>query len=303
MPPLLNIPARTTDLQVQQRADELILRWTLPSTTVEGFPLKDLSRVVVLGVEVGAGAAEEAVFNGAGRELVALERPEPGQQVERRLSLFSDPGRRVALTVRNYSARNRTEGNSNVVIVEVVPPPMAPATLTATMQSQGVHLVWPEISGATGYQLYKGTGKDSALSLHASASNPAFTDSDFRWNIPHRYSVRSYIKTSSGITESADSPVAEIVPQDTFPPSAPGGLQAVVADSVVQLSWALSPEPDTAGYNVYRGGARLNSELIRAPAMTDKQVQANQQYSYTVAAVDDKGNESPASGPVVVVIK
>jgi fibronectin type 3 domain-containing protein len=69
----------------------------------------------------------------------------------------------------------------------------------------------------------------------------------------------------------------------------------------VELSWAINPETDIAGYNVYRSeqegipGLRLNQELLLTPAFRDMNAMSGRRYSYTVTAVDRSGNESPAS--------
>jgi fibronectin type 3 domain-containing protein len=110
------------------------------------------------------------------------------------------------------------------------------------------------------------------------------------------------VTTSTGDAESADSSLVEVAPEDTFPPSPPEGLRAVAGPTTVELSWNPSPESDTAGYHIYRGGARINAELVVAPAFTDKDVRTAQQHSYTVSSVDAKGNESAASAAVSVTI-
>lgn len=306
MPPLLNIPARTTDLEAVQRGEELILRWSVPSLTTEGLALKDLDRVVIQWVEVDGEALEEAVYEAGARKLAVLEKPTAGRKVERRLPLPAAPGRRIALAVENYGRRDRVAGHSNVVMLEIAAPPAAPGAPRVTAQADAILLEWPAVPGASGYQVYRSTGDQPGFALLAAVEDPRFADADFAWDAPYRCFVRAYRKTSTGIVEGADSAVEAIVPRDTFPPSPPQGLRAVAGDSVVDLSWNLSPEPDTAGYHIYRRRvsdpagptARLNAELLAAPAFSDKEVEPGQRYSYTVSAVDDKGNESAPSTPV-----
>jgi fibronectin type 3 domain-containing protein len=55
-----------------------------------------------------------------------------------------------------------------------------------------------------------------------------------------------------------------------------------------------------AGYNVYRHEqdsqpVKLNLEAVKAPTFRDTEVAAGHQYSYSVSAVDVRGNESPRS--------
>ena len=72
----------------------------------------------------------------------------------------------------------------------------------------------------------------------------------------------------------------------------------------LELSWAINPETDIAGYNVYRSDQadnlrnRLNTELLRTPAFRDMNVLPGHRYFYSVTAVDHAGNESPSSAVV-----
>jgi fibronectin type 3 domain-containing protein len=110
--------------------------------------------------------------------------------------------------------------------------------------------------------------------------------------------------------ESADSNVLVVMPKDVFPPAAPLGLVVAVVltqggtPAHLELSWAISPETDVAGYNIYRSeqagapGTRLNNELLLAPAFSDMNIQPGRRYFYSVTAVDRSGNESPKSAVV-----
>lgn len=120
------------------------------------------------------------------------------------------------------------------------------------------------------------------------------------------YSVRSLSQYADVALESADSNLVVVTPRDTFPPSAPQDLVVILVPAQGQepahfdLSWAISPETDIAGYNVYRSeqesapGTRLNPELLLTPAFRDMNVAPGHRYFYTVTAVDRVGNESPA---------
>jgi len=68
----------------------------------------------------------------------------------------------------------------------------------------------------------------------------------------------------------------------------------------IDLIWAPDTESDLAGYNVYRHEqdsqpVKLNLEAVKAPTFRDTEVAAGHQYSYSVSAVDVRGNESPRS--------
>jgi len=140
-----------------------------------------------------------------------------------------------------------------------------------------------------------------------------FRDTQFEFGRTYRYSVRSVAQYQADEVESADSQPLVVAPRDTFPPAAPKGLVAVVvtatpaAPAHIELSWAISPETDWAGYRIYRneqgpqasGAAqRLNRELLLAPTFRDMSVVQGRRYTYRVTAVDRAGNESPLSEAV-----
>jgi hypothetical protein len=139
---------------------------------------------------------------------------------------------------------------------------------------------------------------------------PPFSDTQVVFGATYEYSVRSIIQYPDQAIESADSNFAVITQKDVFPPAAPLGLVVVLVPAQgtipahLELSWAISPETDIAGYNVYRSeqadvqGTRLNAELLIAPAFRDITVLPGRRYLYSVTAVDRSGNESPASAVV-----
>ncbi|HYM13085.1 MAG TPA: fibronectin type III domain-containing protein, partial [Bryobacterales bacterium] len=226
---------------------------------------------------------------------------------DRRLALPLAPGKRFALGIKNYNHRGRDAGLSNLVVVEIAQPVPAPAALTATAQAKAIRLDWPRVPGAWGYLIFKKTAAAPQFESLGRIQFPPFDDPTFTWETPYTYFVRAYAEVSTGIAESADSPQATLVPKDIFPPSPPAGLRAVVSETSVELSWDLSPEPDTAGYRVYRRESsgkneRLNAALLTAPVYSDKQVRRQQQYIYTVTAVDQNGNESAPGTPFTVTI-
>ena len=114
--------------------------------------------------------------------------------------------------------------------------------------------------------------------------------------------------------ESSDSNLVALTPRDTFPPAAPQELIVVFvpaqgdAAAHLELSWAISPETDIAGYNVYRSeqegtqGSRVNTDQLLTPAFRDMNTQSGHRYFYTVTAVDRAGNESPASSAASGVV-
>jgi fibronectin type 3 domain-containing protein len=95
-----------------------------------------------------------------------------------------------------------------------------------------------------------------------------------------------------------------VVAHDIFPPAVPTGLQAAFSGEgqkpFIDVIWAPVTNADFAGYNIFRsedGGAaiKLNSELVKSPAYRDFSVTSGKTYTYSVSAVDVRGNESHRS--------
>jgi hypothetical protein len=189
-----------------------------------------------------------------------------------------------------------------------------------------------------GYHVYRGeldpasadaAAKDPAQAkyksrpaLLASPSENKFSDTEFEFGKTYFYTVRSVrvlassnANAASGeanAVESADSAPAIVTPRDVFPPAPPQAPVAAVlpgatpSSLVVDLSWSISPEPDLAGYRVYRSEAEgtrgdlLTPDLLPTPTLRDTSVQPGHRYWYTITAVDRAGNESQPSVQISV---
>jgi fibronectin type 3 domain-containing protein len=91
-----------------------------------------------------------------------------------------------------------------------------------------------------------------------------------------------------------------------FPPASPEGLEAVFSGPgqkpFVDLVWTPDTDADLSGYNVYRAEAgndlepkKLNTDLVKSPAFRDEGAGPGHKYTYSVSAVDARGNESAHS--------
>jgi fibronectin type 3 domain-containing protein len=92
------------------------------------------------------------------------------------------------------------------------------------------------------------------------------------------------------------------------------GLEAAIipatpeSPAYVELSWAISPEGDLAGYHVYRSGREdtpgepVDHELLPSPTFRDISVVPGKRYFYRVSAADRAGNESPLSSTVQIEV-
>jgi hypothetical protein len=254
----------------------------------------------------------------------AMQQPDPAAQVT------------FAVEILNRSSRSAGLSNRVHVpaVVTLSPPGDLAAELTGdgvvlTWTSAGEPRNLPAKIPATSpdnsssiqlrYRIYRRdetTGKDViAGEVPAAEAGPArFVDSSFEWEKTYLYRITgvSFIKRpdSEVEVEGDDTPPLRIVAHDVFPPSIPNGLQAAYSGEgqkpFVDLIWAPVMNADLAGYNVYRSEAngavsepmvKLNSELIKSPSYRDTAVASGKTYTYSVSAVDVRGNESQQSDP------
>jgi hypothetical protein len=243
----------------------------------------------------------------------------------------------VVYIVRTRASAKKESEDSNAVTVRVHPAPDAIDDLRAEVTRSGIQITWmppqqtpvgaaPPISG---YRIYRAESPLDAA--HAATANPpvaplegalrlpspatkigetetaSYLDTQFELGKTYVYSVRSVVTYGDEQIESADSNPLAVLARDISPPATPRDLIVVYVPahnnvaSHLELSWSISAETDTAGYNVYRSeqagapGARANIELLLTPAFRDMNVTPDRDYFYRVTAVDRSGNESPAS--------
>jgi hypothetical protein len=232
-----------------------------------------------------------------------------------------DPAAEITYAVGVLNRNSRSAGLSNRVHVPAVLTLPPPVDLAAELTGDGVILKWTSTAEPSHpglkflYRIYRrdeSSGKDAIageVSVSAAeAGSMHFTDSTIEWEKTYLYRVTevSVIQRpdSELQVEGEDTPPVRVVAHDVFPPSVPAGLQAVFSGEgqkpFIDLIWAPVTNADLAGYNVFRREgdgvvAKLNPELVKSPAYRDSEVTAGKTYTYSVSAVDVRGNESGKS--------
>ncbi len=342
-PPRPPIPEAISDLTARQLGSTVVLAFTLPKETIEGRPLTDQPDIEIyrdLQTPTGTPAVPATLTRTVTGTLVDRYVKDGKFTVTDLLQaadFAKDANGRLIYAVRtSLSARNPSEP-SNLAILEVFPPARTVASLSAVATKTAIVLSWsPTTETVTGepipvlggYRIYRAElAPDSAadalahpdrakflspFTLLGTTHDPEYRDETFEFGQAYLYAVRSVAQYGGTLVESDDSPLAESEPRDIFPPSAPRGLEAVgvpatdQSPAYVQLSWAINPEPDVAGYNIYRGEAggtsmeRLNATLLPTPVFRDNSAQRGQRYAYQVTAVSRAGVESARSTEISV---
>jgi fibronectin type 3 domain-containing protein len=225
-----------------------------------------------------------------------------------------------AIDIRN--SYGKTAGLSNQVEVPAIPTLPAPENLHAQLAGDGVHLSWstannvPQVQGLRfAYRVYRREMNSKALGVAGevpveASTAPVFLDTAIEWEKTYVYHLTAvtfaHAQGFEQQVEGDDSPEIAVVAHDVFPPATPTGLQAVFSGPgqkpFIDLVWAPDTDADLAGYNVYRSEPgsepkKLNTDPLKSPSFRDDAVLPGHAYTYSVSAIDLRGNESPHSEP------
>jgi hypothetical protein len=330
------VPQGIGDLAAYQQGQAVVLTFTLPKQSVGKAPLPETP-----AIEIYRGPRNPGDKGKVATRLIYRIPPEMVNsylhdgKVEFRdtLEASSKPGQELDYAVRTRLLKKVASGESNVAAVRLLSAPAPPSSVKANITEPAVELTWtPPASNTYGgalaapvaFRIYRAELEPGAqapadlsqaklrapLALLGPSPTAGFRDEHFTFGNTYLYVVRAVVEESGQSVESADSTPVVVTPKDVFPPAAPNGIVAAVMPATnqgparVELSWSISPEPDLAGYWVYRSedpgvlGQRLNSQALLSPAFRDMTAVAGKRYVYRVSAIDRSGNESPLSSPV-----
>jgi hypothetical protein len=295
LPPLANIPAAVTDLAAVQRGARMIVHFTPPELTTEGRAIKP---PLEFDLRIGTAVAP---FTAEG--WAAHAHPLPPPVVHNGVAETEIPSapwteQDITLGVRSIGSNHKASAWSNFVDLTVVPPPQRPTNLKREATANGVRLTWQGDGGD--FRVLRRAGDETDFTQIGEAHEPEFLDRTAEFGKAYRYLVQGIVKLPSNrIAESDLSEEVSFTPIDTFPPGAPTGLRAVPAPGSIELTWDQNPEPDVAGYRIYRAAPGGNftrlTETGPVPSYSDHAVESGKTYRYAVSAVDRAGNESPRS--------
>ncbi len=129
-----------------------------------------------------------------------------------------------------------------------------------------------------------------------------------------RGATRTFYVVAVDVTGQMSAPTPDLtfVVRDVEPPGFVEGVEARVdRRQAVEVTWPVSPEPDVAGYNVWRAQRttdpfdKVNGQLL-GPFETvyvDSSHTMGGVYYYQVSAVDESGNEGKRSSSVLADVR
>jgi hypothetical protein len=334
LPPLRRTPPSPQDFRLAQRGEVLELRATAPAASMDGVAYEALS-IEFLYVE-GMGDLEKAGLRRAAPAVpgapVAVTLPLPaagttvraaargvagGDEGQRTLTLAlvvqAPPEAPHDLTaalaetgVRLSWQGVRPKAAAQPVLAPALPAgASAPAASTAPAKGGGAETAEAAAGGRLGgFLVYRRSGPaDYAGPLRAEPlETPELEDTGAPPGSTLCYVVRAAASTSP-LVESAPSNEACVTVRDIAAPATPAGLAVLPRDNGLEVLWSPSPEPDLAGYRVYRtapgGQAERVAELpTNRASWLDETAQRGVEYRYAVTAFDAAGNESAPGEPV-----
>jgi hypothetical protein len=299
LPPSPQLPNAVTGLIAIQRGGDILIAFQTPPRTTDSLPVKSLSSVDLrIGPEVPPSPFDFDRWAASARQypvpVPSLGDPNDPQAapVSTTIPASDWEGRRVVVAVRTAVKKGEDHYSawSNRVTLNVITP-LSPPVVTAEPTAKGVLLHWQAAAGVK-YRVSRQGPAETAPVEVGIAEHDSYLDAGAQFDIKYTYTVVALQETA----ESLPSEPASIIPKDTFAPSVPSGLTALVGPGSIELAWQRSPESDLAGYYVYR--SVNNSPLERVGSMTnlplysDHAVEAGKVYGYQVSSVDKKNNES-----------
>lgn len=324
-PPVERIPQRTEALSGVQRGNQVMLSWPAPRRNAGSGSVQSIRRVDVYRVaeklnaprpmteeEFGAratliGSVPYADIQSATDNLTYIDS----------LELAGEPSR-LRYAVRYVNAAGQRAAFSNFLLIEPAAKIAEPPTnVTYNLSETAITLKWDppnqNIDGSTpvnllGYNVYRVTASQNEPGQipinQAPITTPEYQDRNFKFGEKYTYVVRSVsLGTLAQPVESLNSNTVEPAPVDTFPPSAPTGVSIAAAPGRLAIFFAANPEPDIAGYLIYRSTdpnaskpwILLTPTLVSRTTFTDENVDPGKTYHYYVVAVDSAGNKSQPS--------
>lgn len=328
-PPSLGIPKPVSDLQATRKGALVTLSWTAPIETTDGELVKKTGKIVVMRA-LAQGAPGQPVAETPLHPALKDLRPEKNSATDSLASLLQSGATEdfVFYDVSAFSRSGVSAGLSNQVSVPMAATLPAPQHVAASPVPRGVKLTWEAGGQVTGparlnpqflYRIMRRLegAQEPVMAGQVEAGNGAdiFVDTGIEWEKNYQYWITPVTfwhgEGRKGELEGDDSQVVSVFAHDSFPPAVPSGLQAVFSGVVqrpgIDLTWTLNSDDDLAGYNVYRSSdqgqaVKINTELVKTPAFHDAGVQPGMKYTYSVSAVDLRGNESGRSAEASEVV-
>jgi hypothetical protein len=323
LPPIEKVRQRV-EISGFQRGNKIVLSWQMPARNASNGSILNIKSADVYRLAESLNdpqtLSEEEFAN---RSVLIGSLPISDADFGlKRLSYtdsleFAGQSARLRYAIRFVNNSGQKAAFSNFLLIE----PSAkvadnPKSLTASVSQESILLNWiaPQINvdgskpvNILGYNVYRSDSKTDAGKLlnEKPVSDNRFRDEFFEFDKEYYYFVRSVSVGNSGEPlESAESNIVEILPKDTFAPTAPTSITVAAVPGNISIFFASNPEKDIAGYSIYRSTddsleksrwQLLTKDLLKTNTFQDTKTESGVKYFYYLTATDARGNISESS--------
>jgi fibronectin type 3 domain-containing protein len=246
-----------------------------------------------------------------------------GTQVLTNFDIFAAAGAEFKANAQSFTATASSSGQIVIVFTTVLDnaivqgieittgsggtAPPAPTNLTATAGNTQVSLSWTASSGATSYNVYRGTtaGGEGTTAVATGLTGTTYTNTGLTNGTAYFFTVKAVnsVGTSGASNEASATPSG-----GGTAPAAPTNLAATAGTGQISLTWTASS--GATSYNVYRGtsaGGEGTTAIgtSTSTSFTNTGTTDGTKYYYTVKAVNSVGtsgasNEASATSGAIV---
>lgn len=300
-PPALEIPVQITDLRGVQRGSKVYLAFTASLESTDKLLLKRLS-----SIDLRAGENPSGGFNldawAAASKPIPVKAVRAGEiDVEAPAGAWA--GKEMVFAVRATGPTGRAARWSNLVVLQIVPPPQVPTDLTLDSSPKGAYLQWK--GEGSQWRVWRQSGDGTQPVVLGVSGERSWLDPNVEFGKTYSYSVQQLVGSGAAPAESEMSRTISLKYEDIFPPEVPTGLAAIAGLKSVELNWNRNTEPDWKACQVYRAeeGGELQKlgQPVASASFSDTTAVSGKKYRYAVSAIDQAGNESAPCAPVEIV--
>ena len=295
LPPLVEYPSTTRDLELVQIADRVHLMFSLPAGEIEKVEIYRRA-----DAPIRAGGEAELIRRIPSQDLLRDE--DSGRFVFQDRPAGRD--RTWYYALRFVNEQGRRSDFSRAVHTRLPVAALPPVELTDEVHEDRIVVRWraPEanIDGSRPAHVvgYLVDSRDFV-------SKTEYVHREFQFGEPQTYRVQTVTRRADPLILSEFSDTLTVVPRDVFPPTVPQNLTALFWEGKIRVLWDANKEVDLQGYFLYKGRCpdRLekSSSLVMINSYTDESAAPEVTWYFQATAVDKSGNESARSKTVQVV--
>ncbi len=321
LPPVERVQQRV-ELSASQLGNRVILSWMMPARNAADASILNIDHIdvyrLIEPLNTPPYLTEE---NFASRSTLIDSVPIKPTDFARKLLTYSDTlefagqNARLRYAVRFVNKSGQKAAFSNILSIE---PTSAvadkPFNLTAEVLEAAIKLNWnapkTNVDGSKpanilGYNVYVSVdGNESKIKNSTPITGTEFFDKVFQFGVKYKYFIRTVSLGGGKPIESNGSEIIEVLPRDIFAPSSPSAVTIAAAPNNLSIFFAVNPERDIAGYNIFRSTnpnqkksewTLLTAEPTKTNTFQDTKVESGKTYYYYLTAVDTSGNSSQPS--------